>query len=196
MEVNSRLGEAVVKVGILDAARPLWNYIEGNPAFRGYHLLVDFWHSNEHLSEAADALFGKESAEAKEWFEKWRFKLKYEEGDVEGLLRSIAYYRKKRSLPAARGKALGKQVGFFKRNKKRMNYHEHVANGWPIGSGPVEAACKTIVKARLCQSGMRWSREGGGRVLTLRVLKESNQWNSAWEHYQSEHWQPPEAAAA
>jgi len=37
-----------------------------------------------------------------------------------------------------------------------MNYHEHLANGWPIGSGVVEAACKTIVKQRMCQGGMRF----------------------------------------
>ena len=81
-----------------------------------------------------------------------------------------------------------REVGFFERNKERMNYPEHVANGWPIGSGVVEAACKTIVKQRMCQSGMRWNRTGGRNVLALRVLCQSDQWNHAWQQYRSERW--------
>jgi len=50
----------------------------------------------------------------------------------------------------------------------------------PIGSGPVEAACKTLVKTRLGRSGMRWSREGGQRILDLRVYVKSNRWDEAW----------------
>ena len=50
---------------------------------------------------------------------------------------------------------------YFVRNKKRMNYAFFRQEGLPIGSGPVEAACKTIVKARLCCSGMRWTRKRG-----------------------------------
>jgi hypothetical protein len=69
-----------------------------------------------------------------------------------------------------------------------MNYAEHVAKGWPIGSGPVEAAYKTIVKARLCQSGMRWNRVGGQDVLGLRLLVKSKQWNNVWNHYHSQQW--------
>ena len=82
-----------------------------------------------------------------------------------------------------------------------MNYHEFVEEGLPIGSGPVEAACKCIVKARLCQSGMRWSKEGGENVLCLRTLNKSRQWDTAWSHYRQSggyHHQPKpgEALAA
>ncbi|MBN2211618.1 MAG: hypothetical protein JW709_09510 [Sedimentisphaerales bacterium] len=53
----------------------------------------------------------------------------------------------------------------------------------PIGNGPVEAACKTIVKTRLCRSGMRWSRVGGQRILSLRTYVKSRRWDSFWRHY-------------
>ena len=51
---------------------------------------------------------------------------------------------------------------------------------WPIGSGVVEAACKTVVSERLKQSGMRWSMRGGQAILTLRSLIQSDRWEGAW----------------
>jgi hypothetical protein len=54
----------------------------------------------------------------------------------------------------------------------------------PIGSGVTEAACKTLVKARLCSSGMQWTREGAQSVLTLRaLLLSSSRWTSLWKHF-------------
>ena len=187
--IDQELSADVVRILLLDGARPLWNYIEGNEKFEGYHLLLDFFHASEHLSRAAAALFGKDTAAAKKWYEDWRFKLKYEVGAITGLLRSIAYHQRSLRLPKSRLKELETEIVFFKRNKERMNYPDHVAQGWPIGSGPVEAACKTIVKARLCQSGMRWSRDGGRNILALRVLNKSNQWDQAWNQYRAHHWQ-------
>jgi len=55
----------------------------------------------------------------------------------------------------------------------------------PIGSGPVEAGCKSLVKSRLCRSGMRWSRSGGQHVLTLRTFVMSDRWDAAWEVYKN-----------
>ena len=53
----------------------------------------------------------------------------------------------------------------------------------PIGSGVTEAACKTLVKARLCGSGMKWTREGAQTVLTLRaLLRSTSRWASLWKH--------------
>ena len=187
--IDEELSDDVTRILLIDGARPLWNYVEGNVKFEGYRLLLDFFHASEHLSRAAGALFGKDTTKARKWYEDWRFKLKYEEGAVAGLLRSIAYQQQALHLPKNRSKDLAPEIVFFKRNKERMNYPEHVANGWPIGSGPVEAACKTIVKARMCQSGMRWSRKGGRNILALRVLNKSNQWDQAWNQYRSHHWQ-------
>jgi hypothetical protein len=189
-DISAKLGaREVTRIVLVDGARPLWNYIEGNPLFEGSRLLLDFYHASEHLSRAAEAIFGKQRKQARHWYDKWRRKLKYDQGAAEGVLRSITHYRKSCRIPKSRCRDLEREVTFFKRNKARMNYYEHVANGWPIGSGPVEAACKTIVKARMGQSGMRWSRHGGRNILALRVFHKSRQWDQAWKHYQSHHWQ-------
>jgi hypothetical protein len=192
-EVDDILGSAqnndeMIRILLLDGARPLWNYVENNPLFTGYVMLLDFFHGTEHLSLLAQALFGKGSKQAQQWYDKWRFTLKYEKGAVEGIVRSAAYYGNKLRLPKSRRKDMERELVFFKRNKERMNYHEHVEKGWPIGSGPVEAACKTIVKQRMCQSAMRWNRDGGTNVLALRVLCKSGQWDNAWQRYRSERW--------
>ncbi|MDA7666574.1 UPF0236 family protein, partial [bacterium] len=117
--------EEVTRILLLDGARPLWNYVENNPLFEGYRLLLDFYHASEHLSELADALFGKDSGAGREWYENWRFKLKYEEGAVTGILRSASRHREKQRPGRKREKAVRKQETFFRRNRKRMNYQEH-----------------------------------------------------------------------
>ena len=148
-------------------------------------MLVDYYHASEHLSSLAEALFGKSSQEADDWYKKWRHKLKYEPHAVDGLLRSSSRYRQTGKISEARKGEIEKEETYFRRNRQKMNYHEYVAEGLPIGSGPVEAACKTIVKARMCQSGMRWSKTGGQHVLNLRVLHKSGQWDTAWNHYRA-----------
>jgi len=72
---------------------------------------------------------------------------------------------------------------FFRNNHRRMAYANFRARGLPIGSGPVEAAGKTLVKMRLCRSGMRWTRAGGQHVLTARTLIKSQRWDRAWNRY-------------
>tara|TARA_B110000495_G_C22694095_1_gene408956 strand:+ start:363 stop:656 length:294 start_codon:yes stop_codon:yes gene_type:complete len=87
-----------------------------------------------------------------------------------------------------------KERNYFINNREMMNYAIYVSEGLPIGSGPVEAACKTIVKARMCQSGMRWKTESGGNVLNLRVLTKSNEWDQIWALYREQSWALAEAA--
>jgi hypothetical protein len=84
--------------------------------------------------------------------------------------------KKKKSLEAA--------ITYFKNNntKSRMNYWESVALNHVIGSGVTEAACKTIVKQRLCQSGMRWKNKGAAMILSLRTLAHSSgRWEQFWK---------------
>jgi len=180
-----QLPESITKILLMDGARGLWNYAENTELFADFKMLVDFYHASEHLSSLAEALFGKSSQKASDWYEKWRHKLKYDAGAVDGLLRSSARYRETGKLSKAHREQIGKEETYFKRNRTKMNYHDYVAEGLPIGSGPVEAACKTIVKARMCQSGMRWSKPGGQNVLNLRVLHRSGQWDVAWAHYRA-----------
>jgi hypothetical protein len=182
-ETESKLDAAVAKIVLNDGARPLWNYIDQNPQFDAYEKAVDYHHSTEHLSKAAEALFGKGSHAGEAWYEKYADVLKDEDDGAQRVVRSMDYYRTSRGLPRTRLKALEAQRTFFMNNKHRMEYARFRRHGWPIGSGPVEAACKSLVKTRLCRSGMRWSRSGGQHILTLRTYVKSERWDAMWEQY-------------
>lgn len=165
---------------LLDGARELWFYLDNNPRFDKYHKCIDFWHVLEHLSKAAEALFGGDKDAAKKWYDKYAQLLRESDDAAQAICRSMEYYKKRNRMGPTRQKHLREEHTYFMRNGKRMPYATFLKNGWPVGSGPIEAACKTLVKTRLCRSGMRWSREGGQRVLTLRTYVKSNRWDLAW----------------
>jgi hypothetical protein len=181
--------EGVIKLLINDGARNLWNWARNETCFEDFDWLLDLYHASEHLSVAAENLFGKQSVEAKSWYDKWRKKLKSEEWAVDGLIKSIAYHIKARKLNGTRKTSSKRERQFFINNRDQMNYAIYVEAGYPIGSGPVEAACKTIVKERMCRSGMRWNRTSGGNILNLRVLTKSNQWDAMWGLYRDQCWE-------
>ena len=104
------------------------------------------------------------------------------------MLRSLDYYERTARLSKSRRAALDAERTFFARNGHRMDYARFRRNGWPIGSGPVEAACKSVVKARLCRSGMRWSPSGGQHILSLRTYVKSDRWNAMWSQYKRIEW--------
>jgi len=173
----------ITKVLLCDGARAIWNYAEHNEQFDDYEKLIDYCHTLEHLSLAAEALFGKGSNEAKAWYDKYRKKLLEEDLGARRVLHSLDYYETTGALSKSRREALDAQRTFFKRNQAKMTYADFRRRGLPIGSGPVEAACKTLVKTRLCRSGMRWSRKGGQRILDLRTYVKSNRWDAFWNEY-------------
>lgn len=135
------------------------------------------------MSLAAEALFGKGSSQGRAWYDKYRKKLLEEDLGARSVLHSIDYYKQTSALPKSRREALDAQRTFFRRNQAKMTYADFRRRGLPIGSGPVEAACKTLVKTRLCRSGMRWSRKGGQRILDLRTYVKSNRWDPFWNEY-------------
>jgi hypothetical protein len=177
-----KLPPGVVKVLLCDGARAIWNYAK-DPRYDDYEKLVDYCHTLEHLSLAAEALFGKGSDEATAWYDKYRKKLLEEDLGARAVLLSMDYYAKANGLSKGRREALAAQRTFFRRNRVRMTYANFRRRGLPIGSGPVEAACKTLIKTRLCRSGMRWTRKGGQRILDLRTYVKSNRWDAFWHEY-------------
>ncbi len=180
---DMRADADAVRIVLIDGARNLWNYVDNTPIFDDYQKLVDFYHATEHLSKAAEAIFGKGSPKASRWYVKYRRKLKREDKAVAALLRSMSYYMKLGRLSKNRVDGLRKERTYFTRNRHRMEYARFRRNGWPIGSGPVESACKTIVKHRLCRPGMRWHRATGQHVLSLRTLLKSDRWDAMWQRY-------------
>ncbi len=183
---ENRLPSNATKIVLMDGAKGLWGYVENNRLFEGYEMLLDFYHATEHLSRLAEALHGKDTDSAKIWYRRYRDKIKRSPDGVVSMLRSVDYYLKKQKLSKQRKKDARRECTFFENNCHKMDYSRFMDNGWPIGSGPTESGCKTIVKQRLCRSGMRWTRPGGQNVLSLRAIVKSDRWDALWKHYISQ----------
>ena len=87
--------------------------------------------------------------------------------------------------PPSTRQAHADHIRYFRNHKHRMDYPRYVANGWQIGSGSVESACKTVVANRLKGSGMRWGEDGSNALCHLRALylSQPGQWESFWKTY-------------
>jgi hypothetical protein len=140
--------------------------------------IVDFYHAADHLKDACDAIWYKDKVRSKAEFERLRTLLKEKVDGVEKVIRSLKYHvsraRKRRK------ERIEKQLTYFRNNRHRMQYAHYIEQSLPIGSGVVEAACKTLVTQRMKQSGMSWRQPGGQAILTLRSLIQSNRWKPAW----------------
>ena len=90
-------------------------------------------------------------------------------------------FAKRKKLPKGVRENLSTAQTYFTNNRHRMNYAEQLDQNLPIGSGVTEAACKTLVKQRLCCSGMRWKSQGAKVILSLRALIQTDgRWKQFW----------------
>jgi hypothetical protein len=185
-----RLPDGVTKIFVSDAAQGIRKEIDSNKLFDDFEKIVDFYHATDHLSNAAEAIFGKGNPEGDTWYESKRRVLLEDLDGSEKVYRSLLYFQKQYRYTKDRKASLSKEIVFFRNNKDRMEYKRFRDNGWPIGSGVIEAACKSVVKWRLCRSGMRWTRHGGQTILTLRSLLKSNRWNAFWSLYKISRFTP------
>lgn len=145
--------------------------------------ILDFWHASEHLAELARALHGEDEEAFDEQHHAWCHVLKHEGGaaliarlealDLGGHAATVQEVHRQ-------------QLQYFRNHVSRMDYPTYVANGWQIGSGPVEAACKYVV-GRLKGSGMRWRPWGTDTICHLRALylSEPGQWESFWQAHRN-----------
>lgn len=142
--------------------------------------VLDFYHAAEHLGDPAEAYCGGDATAAAELAESWSHRMKHE-GGVALLATLEALDLDGRS--AATREEHRRVTGYVRNNLHRMDYPRYRAEGWQIGSGHIEAACKTVVNQRLNRSGMRWGGDGADAVCHLRALYESEpgQWDAFWE---------------
>ena len=171
------------RVVLADGKREIWRMVDEHAVFDDFTRILDFYHAAQHLSMAAEHLFGKSSAKADRWYRSWRHKLRYEPGAVDGVIRSLSYHRRKLGKRHQRYRQVTVELGYFRNNRGKMDYARYRAAGLSISSGPVEAAAKTIVGQRLKRSGMRWTRQGGQQILNLRVQVQSKRWDAFWNWY-------------
>ncbi len=161
-------------VKLADGAKDNWTFLAD--ALPPGDEILDFFHAAEHLSAALGSAYGDGTVEARRHFELKRHILRHEDKGVESVIRSLARLAKK----YPRREAIAKCVEYFRANQSRMHYAVAARANLPIGSGIVEAACKTLVSQRLKLSGMRWSAEGGQAVLNPRAWHQSDRFDQAW----------------
>ena len=151
---------------------------------------MDFHHAMEHISQGAEGIFGKGTKESQAWYRKMEaMLLEYDDGAYR-VIRSLEYYLARYEYKDSSRELSTSCLTFLQNNapiidatSATMEYKRFRDNGWPIGSGPVEGACKNIVKQRMCRCGMRWSIPGGQTILSLRSIVKSNRWQYFWAAY-------------
>jgi hypothetical protein len=162
----------VVKVA--DGAPDNWSYLSETLPF-GIEVL-DFYHAAEHLGTALGAAYGEGTPLYQDRLETLRTVLRDEPHGVDKVLGALGRLRTR----YPRRQALHKALAYFREHRHRMRYADLRAHNLPIGSGVVEAACKTLVSQRLKRSGMRWRTAGGQAILTFRALCQSERFARAW----------------
>jgi hypothetical protein len=164
---------ARVVVFLGDGAAWVWKLARIN--FSGAVCILDFYHATEHLMLLANALYGEGSAQAKKLFRRWRKRCLADKVDQ-------IIVEAEAALPQG-GKVrtfAKKQIAYLVRNRSRMLYQTFRQAGYFIGSGVVEAGCKTVVGQRLKQSGMLWGLKGAGHMLTVRAALLSRWFDAFW----------------
>ena len=170
------LVEKATYVGLADGAKDNWTFLEKFTEVS----IIDFWHASEYLTLASKAC-SKSAYERKQWLEQARHDLRYEADSACKLLKQMKKFRRKHKLSEIAKEGLERAITYFSNHLHQMEYSEHANNNLPIGSGVTEAACKVIVKERLCQSGMKWRINGAQNTLNIRALSHSDgRWKQFW----------------
>jgi hypothetical protein len=141
--------------------------------------ILDFYHAKEYLVELGQSLYGEDESARQTWLDDVCHRLKHEGGST--VRRRLEELDLGTASVAVR-EVHRQAVQYFRNHEHRMDYPTYVRNGWQIGSGPVESACKTVVGNRLKGGGMRWGEDGADAVCHLRALYLSEPvcWDSFW----------------
>lgn len=167
-------------IGIADGASSHWSFLEKHTSYQ----LLDFYHVTEYLADISHAAYPKKKDKTKReiWLHERCTELKETGGYVEALISETKELKKKKSLTKTVREKLSAALTYLTNHRHRMDYAGHLKEKLPIGSGVTEAACKTLVKQRLCGSGMRWKEKGVKVILSLRALVQSKgRWSQFWD---------------
>ena len=166
-------------LGIADGATSNWSFLETHTSRQ----LLDFFHVTEYLATVAYAAYPGKTDKPKRdiWLNERCTQLKHDSKAVEALIAEMQQLAKKKSLTKTIKDNLLAALTYFINHRHMMDYATQVKKRLPIGSGVTEAACKTLVKQRLCGSGMRWKDKGAKVILSLRALVQSTgRWQQFW----------------
>lgn len=153
-------------------------WIRGLCELRFPHALqiVDLYHAKEHIANLCKLLFGNNDKKVLRYRTQWWRCL--EEGNIEKILRQA---RKILPKEAESLQKVQTELHYIEENKKRMRYADFRNQGLFVGSGVIEAGCKSIIGARLKQSGMEWTVKGANAIIALRCATLSDRFEDFWE---------------
>lgn len=162
--------------GLADGAQENWTFLVPLT----HSQVLDFYHATQYLGKVAKAIHPRSVKYQQAWMDTGCHILKHEVGAATRLLAEMESIELKRVSDSLRS-GLQDAITYFRNHHHQMHYAEAVARHLPIGSGVTEAACKVIVKARLCGAGMKWKERGAGIVLSLRTLSyTAGRWQQFW----------------
>jgi hypothetical protein len=159
-EAGAELADQLIVIG--DGAEWIWN-LSAHHYPRAIEI-VDFWHACEHIHALARDYYGEDNPGGKRWAKDHCRWLKQRGPGT--LLRSLKRMKPKTDQQR---EAVRRELGYFTTHRQRMRYPQFREAGLMIGSGPVEAACKTVVGSRLKGTGMHWCHAGADAILAIRT---------------------------
>jgi hypothetical protein len=163
------------KVVMGDGAEWIWNLAEVH--FPGAVQIVDLYHARQHLWELARKLFPNDEMGQKAWIKAHQKRL-LDKGKIEKLVVAI------RSIPSTNPEVAEKirtEADYFETNAERMRYPKFRRQHLFVGSGVIEAGCKTVIGSRLKQSGMFWTVRGANAIIALRCCHLNGRFEDYWE---------------
>jgi hypothetical protein len=162
------------KVIIADGADWIWNLSE--VLFPGAIQIVDLYHAREHLWDLARLFWPADPALQKRWVQRYLRWL--ERGQIPRLVQAIRKVAEDRSDLA---ETFQKEAAYFEKNAERMRYPLFRSQGLFVGSGVIEAGCRTVIGSRLKQSGMFWTVRGANAMIALCCSRSSGEFDEYWE---------------
>ena len=172
--IRRGMGTAGKVVMLIDGAAGLENM--GKLNFKDCIQIVDFYHAMEHAGRVLEALIGKNHPDYKKRQRRWAKRL------LKDKVERLIVEARQQCAGQPQEQAVEEALGYFVRNISRMQYGTFRAAGYFIGSGVVEAGCKTVIGGRCKQSGMFWSKSGAENILALRCIHASQRMNEFWKH--------------
>jgi hypothetical protein len=178
--IRRGIGQAGKVVLLIDGAPGLENMGELN--FRDALQIVDFYHGAEHAGKVVEALLGsKEHPQYKARRSRWVRRLLG--NGVENLIKET----RQECAGRAQAQAVEEQLRYFVNNTDRMQYRTFRRQGLFIGSGVIEAGCKTVIGSRCKRSGMFWGKPGAENILALRCIRSSRRLDQFWKERLNAH---------
>jgi hypothetical protein len=166
---------ALKKVVMGDGAEWIWNLVALH--FPDAIQIVDLYHARQHLWEVARQLYPDDKVSQKYWMKIHQKRL-LDKGKIEKLVGAL------RSIDTAHPQMAEKirtEADYFERNAERMRYPKFRRQHLFVGSGVVEAGCKTVIASRLKRSGMFWTVRGANAILALRCCHLNSEFEDYWE---------------